>query len=90
MAQPTDKPRTPHVLQLSCREKGELTGVEKVLAASETALRLRTSCGILVVVGEKLHIVRYDEQSGTLETEGVVSSLKYEGAKVPLFKRIFR
>ncbi|MCI8413608.1 MAG: hypothetical protein HFE47_05910 [Clostridia bacterium] len=85
-----DRKHGNHELCVSCREKGSLTGIEKVISSCETSLNLVTSCGNLVIGGEKLKIIKFNAGDGTLEFEGNVSSLKYSGAKQPLIKRIFK
>lgn len=79
-----------HELKLNCREKGSLTGIEKVVSSCDTALNLISSCGNILISGEKLKITRYNAGDGILEFEGSVNSIKYSGAKQPLIKRIFK
>lgn len=79
-----------HELKIVRREKGNLTGIEKVISSCDTALQLVSSCGQLYIGGEKLKIVKYNADDGTLEFEGVVNTIKYSGAKQPLLKRLFK
>ena len=77
-------------LHIFNRSRATFSGVEKVIASNETSLSLITSCGNLSVLGEKLKIIKFDAQSGILEFEGTVNSIKYSGVKQPLLKRIFK
>ncbi len=86
----TENKTRSHELRLTCREKGSLTGIEKVISSCDTSLNLVSVCGNLVVSGEKLRIVQFNAALGTLEFEGTVSGLRYSGAKQPLLKRIFK
>lgn len=79
-----------HELHIFCREKGNLTGIQKVISSCDTSLVLVSDCGNLTVAGEKLKIVKFDADAGTLSFEGTVNSIKYSGAKQPLLKRIFK
>ena len=84
------KLRSGHELKLYCREKGSLTGIEKVVSSCDTSLNLISTCGNLLLAGEKLKIIKFNASDGTLDFEGVVHSIKYSGAKQPLLKRLFK
>ncbi len=84
------KLRGGHEFKLICREKGSLTGIEKVVSSCDTSLNLISTCGNLLISGEKLKIIKFNASDGTLDFEGSVQSVKYSGAKQPLFKRIFK
>ena len=88
--EPAEKNRKPHTLNIENREKGFLTGVEKVVSSNETTLLLETSAGGLQIAGSGLKINKFDMDSGTLVFEGTVTGIRYAAAKVPLLKRIFR
>lgn len=77
-------------MHISCRQNGNMTGIEKVISSCETALCLVSACGNMTINGEKLKIVKYNADDGTLTFEGTVNSIKYSGAKQPLIKRIFK
>lgn len=90
MEKTENKPRRNHELKLSERNKGYLTGIEKVISSCDTSLCLVSSCGNLNITGEKLKIIKFNADDGTLDFEGTVNSLKYSGAKQSLIKRIFK
>ncbi|MDE7395088.1 MAG: hypothetical protein K2M95_03070 [Clostridiales bacterium] len=79
-----------HELHIVCRSKGTLTGIEKVISSNAETLNLVSSCGPLVVSGEKLKILRFNASDGTLEFEGEVNAIKYAAKKQPLLKRLFK
>lgn len=85
-----NKPLRSHELKITGRNKGILTGIEKVISSCETALCLVSSCGNLNIAGEKLKIIKFNADDGTLDFEGTVNSMKYSGARTPLLKRIFK
>ena len=86
----TNKTNAVSELHVFSRKRATFTGVEKVIASCETSLNLITACGNLTVSGEKLKIIKFDSDSGMLEFEGNINSLKYSGERQPLIKRIFK
>ena len=79
-----------HALNLNCREKGSLSGIEKVISSNETMLNLVSCCGGLVITGENLKILQFNAETGALDFEGNVFAIKYNAPKKPLLKRIFK
>ena len=53
-------------------------------------MNLITSRGALSISGKELRILKFDADTGKLSLEGEINSLKYEGGKKPLLKRIFK
>jgi sporulation protein YabP len=84
-----EKPKKPHTLTIDGRDKGMLTGVEKVISSNETGLVLETGAGGLTITGAGLKINKFDMDSGALVFEGTVNSVRYSTAKIPFLKRIF-
>ena len=64
--EPAVKPHRPHGISLENREKGSVTGVEKVISANDSALFLETGQSGLTVSGSGLKINRYDHETGIL------------------------
>ena len=79
-----------HELHIICRNKGTLTGIEKVISSNAETLNLVSACGALVVSGTGLKILRFNAADGTLEFEGEVTGLKYAAKKQPLLMRLFK
>ena len=80
----------PHELHINCRNKGTLTGIEKVISSNAETLNLVSSCGALVISGVGLKILRFNASDGTLDFEGEVTGIKYAAKKQPLLKRLFK
>lgn len=83
-------PAKQHTLHVDCRQKGSLTGIEKVISSNAGTLLLVSSCGQLSIEGSNLKILRFNAADGTLEFEGEVNNIKYAGKKQPLLKRLFK
>jgi len=79
----------PHVITVENREKGTVSGVAKVISANDGALVLETGQGGLAITGSGIKIAKYDVETGMLAFEGAIVGVKYSGAKVSLFKRMF-
>ena len=75
-----------HSLSVADRKSGLVEGVSKVVSA----VNLITSRGALSISGKELRILKFDADTGKLSLEGEINSLKYEGGKKPLLKRIFK
>lgn len=82
-------PLLTHEITVAMREKGSLTGIEKVVASCETSLNLISKCGNLMIRGEKLKIIRFNADDGTLIFEGTVQSMQY-GNRKSFLRRIFK
>lgn len=79
-----------HAVNLDCRTKGNMTGVEEVLSYGDDELCLMTSEGRLTVAGKELRIIKFNTEDGSLSFTGKVNAVKYEEKKPPLLKRIFK
>jgi len=82
-------PTKPHSLNIENREKGQLTGVIKVVSSNDTQLVLETSQGGLQLSGNGFKIIKFNADEGYLSFEGITNAIKYSAAKVPLLKKIF-
>lgn len=78
-----------HNLTIENQSKGMISGVEKVISSSDTALYLDTSVGGLAIVGTDFKITKYDMDTGALVFTGKVQSFKYSGKKQSLLKKMF-
>ena len=81
----------PHSLILEDRKNLSLTGAVDVAGFNEEVISIITSQGDLVVTGSKLHISKLDLESGEVEVDGVIDSLRYTDTKrgKSLMQRIF-
>lgn len=80
----------PHSFE--CKERSEcyMHGIEKVVSSSESTILLLSSRGAMEINGKKLKIIKFDISDGTLSFEGDIDVIKYNAAKVPLLKRLFK
>ena len=80
--------RKPHSITLDNRNKCIMSGITKVVSATDTCITLQTSLGALTVNGTGLKLTSYLETSGALSMQGEISTLKY-GSKTSALKKIF-
>ena len=79
-----------HSLTVESRSRTLVTGVEKVIDSSPSAINMTTSEGALTVKGEGLRINAFSVESGELTFEGRVDRIDYHAGKKPLLGRIFK
>ncbi|MGN0748687.1 MAG: YabP/YqfC family sporulation protein [Christensenellales bacterium] len=69
-----------------------VTGIKKAIIVSETALALELENKTLQISGKNMEVKKLDVETGILEVNGIIDSIKYVGSKekINLFKRIFK
>ena len=67
-----------HRLELECRERMLVTGVEEVERFDEEEIVMNTTAGTLVVGGSGLHIGKLNLDGGELHVDGSIHTLLYE------------
>ena len=67
-----------HRLELECRERLLVTGVEEVERFDEEEIVMNTTAGVLVVGGTQLHIGKLNLDGGELHVDGSIHTLLYE------------
>ena len=77
---------------LENRNHLSITGVEKVIAFSETNVTLVAMNACMQISGQQMHTEKLDVSNGNLEVSGIINQIKFETKKekVPFLKRIFR
>lgn len=77
---------------LENRNHLSITGVEKVIAFSETNVMLVAMNACMQISGQQMHTEKLDVSNGNLEVSGIINQIKFETKKekVPFLKRIFR
>ncbi len=80
--------RKPHSLTLDNRNKCIMSGITKVVSATDACITLQTTLGTLTINGVGLKLTSYSETSGALSMQGEISAFKY-GSKTSAFKKIF-
>ncbi len=73
--------KKPHSIIMDNRKKLSLTGVDDVLGFNEDSVSVITSLGNLIVSGSDLHISKLDLDTGEVEIDGCVDSLRYTDNK---------
>ena len=68
-----------------------LSGITKVMTTTESEISVVLNGQNLCISGEKLSVTKLDVESGVLEATGLVTSMKFAGAKQKqnIFKRVF-
>ena len=69
-----------HTLMLDARGKLVLTGAEDVSGFNEETVLVMTSCGRLIIKGERLHIDKLNLESGDVSIDGKINALQYIGS----------
>ena len=77
-------------IEIIGRRRLAMSGVETVDGFSEQQLRLTVSGVKVKITGEKIKITAFNKATGTLMADGVFNEIKYNAAKVPLIKRVFK
>ncbi len=68
-----------HTLMLDNRGKLVLTGAEDVSGFNEETVCVKTSCGSLIIKGEKLHIDKLNLETGDVSIDGRINAMQYLG-----------
>lgn len=85
-----EKDKKQHVITMEDRNKFSATGIEKVLTSSPTLISVVSSCGTLTICGNDLKITDFSQSLGNFSFVGSITSLKYNQAKTPLVKKLFK
>ncbi len=82
----------PHDLILKERGQVHISGVTEVESFDEQSVKLKTTCGMLTICGQKLHISHLQLETGDVRLSGHVDSLIYSQCVRPrsLLGRMFR
>lgn len=70
-----------HTLAMTRCSELSLTGVREVRSFDENEVKMDTSCGILLIRGEGLHVKSLVLEKGEARVEGTVESLQYQEEK---------
>lgn len=77
-------------LTIENRKRLYMTEVVSVDAFSEEMLKLTVGDKKVIVGGNNLKITAFNQAQKTLNVEGEIVQIKYEGAKTPFVKRFFK
>lgn len=81
----------PHTLSLDNRRRLRVSGVTEVESFDEQTVVLHTSCGILLVRGQGLHMQTLSIDGGQVAVDGTIISMVYEEPQKSggFFSRLF-
>ena len=81
-----------HQMVLTERERMHVSGVTNIHSFDEQAVRLETTCGILNINGERLHMEGLQLETGDLYINGKVVGMQYieNTPRRSLLSRLFR
>ncbi len=68
-----------HLLSLDNRVRLVLTGAEDVSGFNEETVSVKTTCGLLIIKGEKLHIDKLNLETGEVSIDGKINAMQYIG-----------
>lgn len=85
-----EKDKKQHLITIEDRNKFSATGIEKVLSSSPTLICVISSCGTLCINGSDLKITDFSLSQGNFSFTGCVNSIKYNQAKTPIVKKLFK
>lgn len=77
----SDTVNLPHELKLSERKKLTMTGAVEVVSFEDSFVVLKTTLGILTVLGENLQLKQLNPEGGNVAVEGEISALQYEQSR---------
>ena len=77
-------------LELEGRKRLSMTGVNSVDGFSEQYLKLTVNGSKVQILGDKIKITSFNQNSGNLSADGKFNQIKYDVKKEPIFKRIFK
>lgn len=69
-----------HTIMLDNRSKLVMTGAEDVSGFNEETVSVKTSCGTLVIKGERLHIDKLNLETGDVSIDGKINAMQYIGS----------
>ena len=77
----SDTVNLPHELKLSERKKLTMTGAVEVVSFEDSFVVLKTTLGVLTVLGENLQLKQLNPEGGNVAVEGEISALQYEQSR---------
>lgn len=66
-----------HTLNMEERERVRIGGVLEVLSFDEEGVMMETTCGLLMLKGNGMHIGKLDLEAGDVTVDGSIDSITY-------------
>lgn len=83
-----------HTFSMDEREKARIDGVMEVLSFDEEGIMMETTCGLLMLKGNGMHIGKLDLDAGDVTIDGMIDSITYSDGtfteKHSLLGKLFR
>ncbi|MCL1945115.1 MAG: hypothetical protein FWF56_04845 [Firmicutes bacterium] len=83
-----------HSINIETRNRGTVTGVDKVISSNDTSINLHTIDGGLHMSGKDFKIKKYSQEEGIISFEGEVDNIKYSQLRTPqkggILKKMFK
>ncbi|MDU6247929.1 MAG: YabP/YqfC family sporulation protein [Paeniclostridium sordellii] len=82
-----------HSIGLKDRSSLTISGVEHIYSFSNKKVEIRTTCGDMVVDGEKLDMSKLSIDEKVITVTGTINGIVYSKAKEPqesFFKKLFK
>jgi sporulation protein YabP len=76
-----------HLVTMTNRNQVELSGVTNVVTFDEEAVILETTMGLLVIMGEQLHITMLNLDQSKVAVEGNIAAMEYKAQGTDLKAR---
>lgn len=79
----------PHSINIDNRNKCNMSGIKKVITATENCITMQSQCGMLSIYGNNLKLTSFSESNETVSFVGEINNLKY-GSKTSTIKKLFK
>lgn len=77
-------------LVLEGRKKLLVSNVSSVDGFGEQFIKITINQTKVLISGEKLKVVSYNQENGNFIAEGIINEIKYSYKKQPIIKRLFK
>ena len=67
-----------HLVTMTNRKQVELSGITNVVTFDEQAVILETTMGLLIIMGEQLHITMLNLDQSEVAVEGNIAAMEYK------------
>ncbi len=87
-----NKQNNEQIIELINKQRLTIGGTDKVISLKPDLIQLSTILGGVIITGDKLELIKLDDQTKKAEISGEINSLKFvEGkSKQSFFRKIFK
>lgn len=72
------------------KSKLTISGTNKIISLKPDLIQLETNYGGIIISGENLELIKLDNSTTCADISGNINSLKFNQAKEPFFRKIFK